>query len=158
MADLTIVSCFRSACECRRTMAALGATATWRCSVATRRCTGSAEDQVRDAVVMPAGRAQEVLGCIGAADEQMQVVLPRVADAAVDLHAVLGAAHGGPASGCLCDVRGAMPLRIRGVDAHRGVVDGTTGPLEIERTVGQLVLYGLEAPDRHVELHPLLRV
>ena len=47
------------------------------------------EERVGDAVVVPAGGAEQVLVGGGAAQVQVQVVLPRVADAAVDLDAVL---------------------------------------------------------------------
>src|SRR3954468_17233159 len=70
-------------------------------SVAPRRTTavlstiGSAEEDVGKAVVVPGGRAEKMLGRVRAADEQVQVVLPRVADAAVELDAVLRAPRRG---------------------------------------------------------------
>src|SRR5262245_61001634 len=119
---------------------------------------GSPEDQVGDAVVVPGGGAEEVLGGVRAPDVQVQVVLPRVPDSAVDLHAVLRTVRRSPSRCGLGDVGSAVLLRIVGVDAHRRVVHGAPGTLEVERAVGELVLDGLEASDRHVELHALLGV
>ena len=54
--------------------------------------------------MVPAGGAEQVLVGGGAPEEQVQVVLPRVADAAVDLDAVLEDAACRLARGGLGDV------------------------------------------------------
>src|SRR5207302_4264077 len=49
------------------------------------------EDQRGQLVEVPVGGTEEVLGGVGPADVQVQVVLPRVVDAPMDLNPVLGA-------------------------------------------------------------------
>ena len=88
----------------------------------------------------------------------MQVVLPRVPDAAVDLDALLRGTGRRRAGGRLRDVNCAMTVGIGGVDAHRRVVHRGSRALEVERDVGELVLDRLERSDRYVELHALLGV
>ena len=84
---------------------------------------GSDEQQVRQAVVVPVGGAEPVLGPDGAAKEEVQVVLPRVPDATVDLGRILRTAwtrrRPPPPSR-----RGTARSRSRvgGVDGHRRVV------------------------------------
>src|SRR3981081_4638677 len=51
---------------------------------------GGSEDEVGQAVAVPVAGAEEVLRRIGAADVEVEVVLPRVADATMDLDGVLG--------------------------------------------------------------------
>src|SRR4029077_14229338 len=52
------------------------------------------EQKLGQAVAGPVGRAEEVLRAVGRANVEVEVVLPRVADAPVDLDAVLGAPLG----------------------------------------------------------------
>src|SRR5262245_56982835 len=116
------------------------------------------DQQVGEAVEVPAGRADEVLVGRRSAQEQVEIVLPRVADAAVDLDAVLEDAARGFAGRGLGDVAGPPAVRVVGVDAHRRVVHRRSRPLERERHLRELVLDRLEAADRHVELLAFLRV
>src|SRR5918995_4816338 len=68
------------------------------------------EQQIGEAVVVPVAGAEPCLGSVRVADEQVQVVLPRVADAAVDLDAVLGRTRGGGAGRRLRHVCRPVPV------------------------------------------------
>ena len=94
-----------------------------------------------------------------AAHEQVQVVLPRVADAAVDLQAVLGELVGHVADvggDHLTDLAGvAGPLAATASAAADGT--GLAG-LEVHRLVGHDVLERLERADRSAERDAVLGV
>src|SRR5215831_10314691 len=68
----------------------------------------SAENQISDPVVVPARRAEKVLCGVRPPDVQVQVVLPRVPDSAVHLHALLRTVHRGASRGGLGDMGSAM--------------------------------------------------
>jgi ATPase subunit of ABC transporter with duplicated ATPase domains len=120
--------------------------------------TGSGEEQVGDAVVVPGRGAEERFGEGGAPQEQLQVVFPRVADAAVNLDRVLQDPVRCFRGRCLGAAAGACALGIVGIDGHGRVLRRRGGALARERHVGKLVLDGLERPDRPVELHPFLGI
>src|SRR5260370_4572430 len=107
---------------------------------------------------MPAGRAEPRLGAVRAPNEEVQVVLPRVPDAAVHLDAVLRGASRRGARGGFGDVGGTATVPVAGIDRHGRVLDRAVGPLDREGHVGELVLDGLKRPDGTVELDALLGV
>ena len=79
-------------------------------------------------------------------------MLPRVADAAEDLDALLGDEALAVAGRGLGHRRGERPTVVVLRDGRRGEVAGRPGPLEGDEHVGELVLDRLERPDRHAEL------
>ena len=118
-----------------------------------------AEQQIGEAVVVPRRRAEPVLGAVGAAQEEVQVVLPRVADAAVDLDA----RPWRPASPrCPAAALATCTARWRSASSASSVIAAYCAAAVARSTasehVGELVLDRLERADRHVELDALLRV
>ena len=103
-------------------------------------------------------RAEERLARLDAAHEELHVVLPRVADAAVDLDALLGEQALAVAGGGLGHRRRARAAGIVLGDRERREVAERPGALERDHHVGELVLDRLERPDRHAELLALLGV
>ncbi len=105
-------------------------------------------------------RVDQVAHGRGPLQEEVGVVLPRVADPAEHLHAVLGAPErrlGGQRRGHVGGQRPARrdALRRRLVEGARRVPHAGPGHLEGDEHVGAPVLDRLELPDRTTELHPL---
>ena len=85
-----------------------------------------------EAVEVPAGRSEQVLVGRGAPEEEVEVVLPRIADAPVDLDSVPEDPAGGFAGRGLGDVAGLGSVGVVGVDAHGRVVNRGGRPLQRE--------------------------
>ena len=109
-------------------------------------------------LAMLRGSSEQRLEGLEALDVQMDVVLPGVADAAVDLDALLGDESLAVAGGRFRDARRQLPPAVVLGDGHGSEVGGGAGLLEADEHVGELVLDGLERADGTAELLPLLRV
>ena len=89
---------------------------------------------------------------------EVEVVLPREADAAVQLEAVAGEQPLAVAGRRLGQRRGHRPARVVLGDGEGGEVGERGGPLDREVAVGQAVLERLERADRPAELLAVLGV
>ena len=107
---------------------------------------------------MVGGVAQEQLRALGALEVQVRVVLPREADATVDLNVLRGAVEERLGAEGFGERRGDGQLVIELLSGPGGVVRGGLGRLDVEQHVGALVLDGLERSDRSAELHTMLGV
>ena len=107
---------------------------------------------------MEGGVAERELVELRALHEEVQVVLPREADAAVHLqrraHHALRRVGAPRLRGRRRDVR----LGVAGADAPRRPVDRRAHALDVDQHVGAAVLHRLERPDRPAELHAVLGV
>src|SRR3569832_1016134 len=88
----------------------------------------------------------------------MQIVLPREADAAVDLQTVARNEALAFTRSRICHRSGDGPTVVVLRDRQRGVVTQRRRLLDLEVHVGEAVLQGLERSDRLVELLALLGV
>ena len=102
--------------------------------------------------------AEEQLARLGPLEVQVRGVLPREADAAVDLDVLGGGVEVGLRAVGLGQPghRGQLVVHLRG--APHAVVGGRLGRLDLEQHVGALVLDGLERADGPAELHAHLGV
>ena len=112
---------------------------------------------------MVGGAAQEVARHEGALEEQVEVVLPREADAAVDLDVELGAAvrrRERERRGHRRRQRHLIAILVRASTGRgtQGVPHETRRELGVDQHVGAVVLDRLEGPDHPTELLTLLRV
>ena len=102
--------------------------------------------------------AERQLVELGPLQEQVEVVLPREADAAVHLQRRRHHPLRRVGAPDLRGRRGDRRVGVVGADAPCRPVDARAHPLDVDEHVGAAVLHGLEAPDRAAELDPLLRV
>ena len=92
--------------------------------------------------------AEEMGRRVRPADEEMEVVIPRVADAAVGLDALPRAVNRGAAGSGLRHVDRTSLVGVVGVDRHCRVRDSRVGSLDGHGHVGEFVLEGLYVNDR----------
>src|SRR3954447_503167 len=118
---------------------------------APRSKVSSEGEEVSETRTMFLGTAEQTLRGVHAAEIEGQVVLPRVADSAVHLDAVLGYLARGVPGARFRD--GSCPRRIRviSVEAHGRPVRRRPRPLEFHEVVRALVLNRLKAADRYAE-------
>ena len=107
---------------------------------------------------MGGGGAEEQVAGLGPLEHEVEVVLPREADAAVELEAVPHEQALALAGRGLGHRRRDRPARVVLGDGQRGEVGEGRGPLDREVAVGQAVLERLERTDRPAELLPVLGV
>src|SRR5580765_4163621 len=114
--------------------------------------------QLRDDLAVPGGVAERHLGALRALEVDVHVVLPREADAAVDLDALAGGVTVGVGAVGLrhCGRERRLGDVVR--DRPRGVVRRRLRALDLDEHVGAFVLDRLEAADRPAELLAHLRV
>ena len=106
-----------------------------------------------DPLAVLGGVAEGVLQPLRALEVEVAVVLPRVADAAVVLDHRAGRLARHVAGLGLRDGRGELPVGRLDVEGVGGVGGGVLRHRDAEVDVGQVVLDGLERPDRLAELH-----
>ena len=120
------------------------------------RAAGAAPGPFDDEVVPGLLAAQQLAGGHGPAQEEVGVVLPGEADAAVDLHAALGAEGEGLGDDSAGDGGGQGHLVVG--PAPGGVPGDRPGQLQRAEHVRAAVLDRLELPDGSAELLAVLRV
>src|SRR5213083_685730 len=126
--------------------------------VASDGYTGLRCDESEDLLAMPVGVAVHGFQCLRALHVEMEIVLPREADPAVDLdrlatHVARRLAHVG-----LRHRRGQRRVLGLRVEGPRRVIHGGVGILDAQEHLGALVADGLERSDGLAELLADLRV